>query len=95
MRQWTIVLSWTSLGRFPFGPERLRHRGNPHIVGPADVEAVLAALAQWLSGPEHMGLRRAFGEWIRQVRAPVRRLGTEWPTLDDWSEDRPMLYETR
>ena len=42
-----------------------------------------------------MGLRRAFGEWIRQVRAPVRRLGTEWPTLDDWSEDRPMLYETR
>ena len=65
-----------------------------HSRSPADVEAVLATLAQWLSGPEHEGLRRAFGEWIRQVHAPARRPGMEWPALDDWSEDRPMLYET-
>ena len=61
---------------------------------PEEVEAVLAAFAEWLSGPEHEGLRRALGEWIRQVHAPARRPGMEWPALNDWSEDRPMLYET-
>ena len=61
---------------------------------PMDVEAVLATLVEWLSGPEHEGLRRAFGEWIRQVHVPARRPGMEWTALDDWSEDRPMLYET-
>ena len=65
-----------------------------HSRSPADVEAVIAALAQWLSGPEHEGLRRAFGEWMRQVHASARRPGMEWPAPDDWSEDRPMLYET-
>ena len=65
-----------------------------HSRSPADVEAVLAVLAQWLSGPEHEGLRRAFGEWMRQVHVPARRPGMEWPALDDWSEDRSMLYET-
>lgn len=65
-----------------------------HSRSPADVEAVLAALAQWLSGPEHEGLRRAFGEWMRQVHAPARRSGMEWPESGDWSEDRTMLYET-
>ena len=65
-----------------------------HSRSPADVGAVLAALARWLSGPEHEGLRRAFGEWIRQVHAPARRSGIEWPALEDLSEDRPMLYET-
>ena len=65
-----------------------------HSRSPADVEAVLATLARWLSGPEHEGLRRAFGEWIRQAHAPARRPGMEWPALEDLSEDRPMLYET-
>ena len=65
-----------------------------HSRSPADVEPVLAVLAQWLSGPEHEGLRRAFGEWMWQVHAPARRPGMEWPALDDWSEDRSMLYET-
>ena len=65
-----------------------------HSRSPADVEAVLAGLTQWLSGPERQGLRRAFGEWIRQVHAPARRSGTQWPALEDLSEDRTMLYET-
>ena len=64
-----------------------------HSRSPAEVEAVLAALAQWLAGPEHEGLRRAFGEWIRQVRVPARRPGTEWPELEDRSEVKTMLYE--
>ena len=61
---------------------------------PGDVEAVLAVLGEWLSGPEHEGLRRAFGEWIRRVHVPARRPGMEWPELEDWSEVRTMLYET-
>ena len=65
-----------------------------HSRSPEEVEAVLAALAQWLSGPEQEGLRRAFGEWMRQVHVPARRLGMEWPEPEDWSEDRIMLYET-
>ena len=65
-----------------------------HSRSPEEVEAVLAAFAQWLSGPEHEGLRRAFGEWMRQVHVPARRLGREWPGPKDWSEDGTMLYET-
>ena len=65
-----------------------------HSRSPEEVEAVLAAFAAWLSGPEHGGLRRAFGEWMRQVHVPARRLGREWPGPEDWSEDRTMLYET-
>ena len=76
-------------GRNLAGLIRLEHGRSP-----ADVEVVLAALAQWLSGPEHQGLRRAFVEWIRQVHAPARRSGMEWLVLEDLSEDRTMLYET-
>ena len=65
-----------------------------HSRSPEDVEAVLGALGEWLSRPEHEGLRRAFGEWMRQVHVPARRPGMEWPELEDWSEDRAMLYET-
>ena len=65
-----------------------------HSRSPEEVEAVIAAFAQWLSGPEHEGLRRAFGEWMQQVHVPARRLRREWPGPEDWSEDRTMLYET-
>ena len=65
-----------------------------HSRSPEEMEAVLAAFAEWLSGPEHEGLRRAFREWMRQVHVPARRLGREWPRPEDWSEDRTMLYET-
>ena len=65
-----------------------------HSRSPEEVEAVLAAFAEWLSGPEHEGLRRVFGEWMRQVHVPARRLGREWPEPEDWNEDRTMLYET-
>lgn len=65
-----------------------------HSRSPEEVEAVLAAFAEWLSGPEHEGLRRAFGEWMQQVHVPARRLGREWPGPEDWSEDGTMLYET-
>ena len=58
------------------------------------LRAVLGALGEWLSGPEHEGLRRAFGEWMRRVHVPARRPGMEWPELEDWSEVRTMLYET-
>ena len=61
---------------------------------PEDVEAVVGALGEWLSGPEHEGLRRAFGEWMRQVHVPARRPGMEWPEMEDWSGDGTMLYET-
>ena len=65
-----------------------------HSRSPEDVAAVLGAVGEWLSRPEHEGLRRAFGEWMRQVHVPARRLGMEWPEPEDWSEDRIMLYET-
>lgn len=65
-----------------------------HSRSPEEVEAVLAAFAEWLSGSEHEGLRRVFGEWMRQVHVPARRLGREWPEPEDWNEDRAMLYET-
>ena len=51
-------------------------------------------MGEWLSGPEHEGLRRAFRAWIRQVHMPARRPGTEWPELDDLGEDGTMLYDT-
>ena len=65
-----------------------------HSRSPEEVEAVLAAFTEWLLGPDHEGLRRAFGEWMRQVHVPARRLGREWPGPEDWTEDRTMLYET-
>ena len=45
---------------------RLEHaRGAEEVLGAFD------ALARWLPGPEHEGLRRAFWEWARQVYGPV------------------------
>ena len=57
-----------------------------HSLGPHELAAVFDKLAEWLSGPEHEGLRRAFGEWIRQVHRPARRSATE----ERWSEGETM-----
>lgn len=58
-----------------------------------DVEAVFVTLDEWLSGPAHQGLRRAFGEWIRQVHVPAWRRGVEWPAGENRREARNMLRE--
>ena len=52
-----------------------------------DVEAVSDTLDEWLSGPAHQGLKRAFDEWIRQAIAPAKVRGIEWPPVEKQSED--------
>ena len=60
-----------------------------------DVEAVSDTLDEWLSGPAHQGLKRAFDEWIRQAIAPAKVRGIEWPPVEKQSEDGTMsLRET-
>ena len=43
---------------------------------PEEVEAVLAAFAEWLSGPEYRGLRRALPGKARVHSPPPRRMET-------------------
>ena len=58
-----------------------------------DVEPVLDALDEWLSESGYEGLRRAIGEWMRQVYLPGRSTGTEWVAVENWTEARSMLRE--
>ena len=58
-----------------------------------DVAAVFETLAEWLSGPEHKGLRRAFVEWARLVQVPARGSAGQRPVLDErWSEGKAMRH---
>ena len=61
-----------------------------------DVEAVSDILDEWLSGPAHQGLKRAFDEWIRQAIAPAKVRGVEWPPVEKQGEEEGamLLRET-
>ena len=55
-----------------------------------DVEAVLDA---WLSESGNHALRRAVGEWVRQVYAPGRSAGTPGAVAENRTEVQIMLRE--
>ena len=61
--------------------------------GRADVDAVLGALDEWLSESGNEGLRRAVGEWMRQVYAPGRPAGAAQPVDENRTEAQAMLRE--
>ena len=58
-----------------------------------DVDAVLGALDAWLSETGNAALRRAVGEWIRQVYAPGRSAMPVPPEMENRTEGQPMLRE--
>ena len=58
-----------------------------------DVDAVLGALDAWLSESGNRALRRAVGEWVRQVYAPGRSAGTPGPAAENHTEEQIMLRE--
>ena len=59
-------------------------------------EAVSDILDEWLSGPAHQGLKRAFDEWIRQAIAPAKVRGVEWPPVEKQGDEEGamLLRET-
>ena len=59
----------------------------------ADAEAVLGALDAWLSESGNEALRRAVGEWMRQVHAQRRSAAAARPDAENRTEVQPMLRE--
>ena len=58
-----------------------------------DVGAVLGALDEWLSESGNEALRRAVGEWMRQVYAPGRSAQAARPVAENRTEAQTMLRE--
>ena len=58
-----------------------------------DVGAVLGALDEWLSESGNEALRRAVGEWMRQVYAPGRSAQATRPVAENRTEAQTMLRE--
>ena len=58
-----------------------------------DVEAVLGALDGWLLESGNAALRRAVGEWIRQVYAPRRPAAAATTAEENRTEAQTMLRE--
>ena len=56
-------------------------------------DAVLGALDAWLSESENEALRRALGEWMRQVYAPGRSTVAARPDSESRTEAQSMLRE--
>jgi len=61
--------------------------------GPEEVQRVVAALLEWLRGPEQVELRRTFGTWLSQVLLPARLPGVTIPGVMDLKEVKSMLAE--
>ena len=59
----------------------------------ADADAVLGALDAWLSESGNEALRRAVGEWMRQVYAQRRAAVAARPDAENRTEVQPMLRE--
>ena len=59
----------------------------------ADLKRAVDALVDWLREPEAQGLKRSFGEWIRQVLVPRRFGSTELPPMPRLEEVQTMLAE--
>ncbi len=60
---------------------------------PADIQAVVARLVEWLADPARDSLRRAFVVWLKRVLLPARIPGVELPPINDLQEMRAMLAE--
>ena len=58
-----------------------------------DADAVLGALDAWLSESGNEALRRALGEWMRQVYAPGRSMVAAWPDSENRTGVQSMLRE--
>jgi len=58
-----------------------------------DADAVLVALDAWLSESGNEALRRALGEWMRQVYAPGRSPVAARPDSENRTEAQSMLRE--
>ncbi len=61
---------------------------------PADLEAILAALTEWLKEPEQHSLRRAFTVWLKRVLLPRRLPKTTFPDLSDLQEGENHVSRT-
>ena len=59
----------------------------------ADLKRAVDALVDWLREPEDQGLKRSFGEWIRQVLVPRRFGSTGLPPMPRLEEVQTMLAE--
>jgi hypothetical protein len=60
---------------------------------PADIQAVVGRLIEWLAAPAHDNLRRAFVVWLKRVLLPARAPGVELPPVNDLQEMHAMLAE--
>ena len=59
----------------------------------ADLKRAVDALVDWLQEPEARGLKRSFGEWIRQVLVPRGFGSAELPPMPHLEEVQTMLAE--
>jgi predicted transposase YdaD len=60
---------------------------------PDALQAVMAALLEWLQGPEHAELRRAIASFIRHNVLRARMPGIEIPELAELEEIKSMLAD--
>ncbi len=60
---------------------------------PENIQRVVGCLVEWLAGPEHASLRRAFVVWLKRVLLPARLPGIEIPNLNELQEINDMLAE--
>ena len=60
---------------------------------PAQIEAVVASLVEWLAAPAQTNLRRAFVVWLRRVLLPARVPGADLPHVIELQEMHAMLAE--
>ena len=61
--------------------------------GPEPVREVLTALADWLSDPEQVELRRSFVLWLREAFLKTRLPTVQFPELGNLEEIRIMLTD--
>ena len=54
--------------------------------GPKESAVAFAALAEWLSEPEHDALMRAFWQWLGRVHLPAHHVDVVLPPLKNWRE---------
>ena len=59
-----------------------------------ELPGLLAALSDWVGGPEDDELRRAFVEWVRQVVVPGRYGGVALPVVQALEGGGSMLAES-
>lgn len=53
---------------------------------PAQIEAMVASLVEWLAAPAQTNLRRAFVVWLRRILLPARVPGADLPHVIELQE---------